>query len=89
MGPRLFSRRLSAGHRRVYRAVLAFFVVLFCAMIWPVATLFSRAEPLVLGLPFFLFYLTALLLVSFLVLFCLFRWEVRTGSSSDPEEEEF
>ena len=55
-------------------------------MIWPVVTTFSRAEPLVAGLPFFLFYLTVLLLGSFLVLLLLFRWENRTGASADPEE---
>ena len=73
--------------RRIYRAVLAFFVVIFLAMIWPVVTYFSRAEPLILGLPFFLFYLTLLLAGSFFVLLALFLWEDRTDSSSDPEED--
>lgn len=56
-------------------------------MIWPVATLFSHARPLIIGLPFYLFYLTVLLLGSFLVLLTVYRWEERTGSSSDPEED--
>ena len=86
MKPRIFSSRLSPGERRVYRAVLMFFTAVFIAMIWPVVTLFSRAEPLIVGLPFFLAYLAALLLASFLVLLALFRWENRTGRSSDPEE---
>jgi len=86
MKPRIFSSRLTPVERSVYRSVLAFFVVEFVAMIWPVVTLFSRAEPQVLGLPFFLFYLSTLLVASFLVLLLLFRWESRTGCSSDPGE---
>ena len=88
MRPRLFSPRLDPRHRRVYRFVLDFFVVIFLAMIWPIVTIFSHARPLVLGLPFFLFYLTVLLLASFLVLLGLFQWETRTGASSDPAEDD-
>ena len=84
---RLFSSRLAARHRRIYQGVLAFFVVVFVAMIWPVVTVFSRVEPMILGLPFFLLYLAALLLSSFFVLLALFLWEGRTGSSGDPGEE--
>ena len=57
-------------------------------MVWPVVTLFSHARPLILGLPFFLFYLAVLLLTSFLVLLGLFQWEARTGASSDPAEDD-
>jgi len=42
---------------------------------------------MILGLPFFLFYLTLLLVGSFLVLLWLFLWEGRTGSSADPSED--
>jgi TRAP-type C4-dicarboxylate transport system permease small subunit len=87
MRPRLLSSGLTAPNRRIYRCVLAFFVLIFVAMIWPVVTLFSHARPLVLGLPFFLFYLSVLLVGSFLVLLSLYRWENRTGSSSDPGED--
>jgi TRAP-type C4-dicarboxylate transport system permease small subunit len=89
MRPRIFSRHLVAAHRRLYRSVLVFFVLVFLAMIWPVVTLFSRARPLILGLPFFLFYLAVLLVGSFLVLLSLYLWENRTGSSSDPGGDSF
>jgi hypothetical protein len=72
----------------VYRLVLGYFIVIFLAMIWPVVTLFSHARPLILGLPFFLFYLAVLLVASFLVLLRLFYWEERAGASSDPAEDE-
>ena len=87
MRPRLFSSKLTPAHRRLYRSVLAFFVLVFLAMIWPVVTLFSHARPLILGMPFFLFYLAVLLVGSFLVLLSLYLWEDRTGASSDPEED--
>ena len=89
MRPRLFSSRLTPIHRRLYRGVVVLFLVVFLAMIWPVATLFSHARPLVLGLPFYLFYLAVLLVGSFLVLLALYVWENRTGSSSDPGEDSF
>lgn len=87
MPPRLLSPRLDPRHRRVYRAVLLYFMVVFLAMIWPVVTLFSYARPLILGLPFFLFYLAILLVTSFLVLLALFLWEDRTGASADPAKD--
>ena len=86
MRPRIFSSRLSPAVRRVYRTVLVFFVFIFLAMIWPVVTQFSHARPLVFGLPFFLFYLTALLITSFIVLLVLYLWEGRTGAAGEPEE---
>lgn len=89
MRPRLFSSKVTPAQRRLYRSVLVFFVLIFLAMIWPVVTLFSHARPLVLGLPFFLFYLAALLVGSFLVLLSLYLWESRTGSSSDPGGDSF
>ena len=88
MQPRLFSQRLDARHRRVYRAVVGYFFIVFLAMVWPVVSLFSHTRPLILGLPFFLFYLAVLLLASFLVLLGLFQWEARTGASSDPTEDD-
>jgi len=86
MRPRIFSSRLNPAHRRVYRSVLVFFVFIFLAMIWPVATQFSHARPLVFGLPFFLFYLTSLLLTSFVILLVLYLWEDRAGEGDEPEE---
>jgi len=86
MGPRILSKHLSSTQLRVYRGVLVFFAVIFLAMIWPLVTLFSHALPLIFGLPFFLFYLTVLLISSFLVLFCLYLWEERAGVSDEPED---
>jgi len=87
MRPRLFSKRLTPAERGLYRGVVVFFLLVFLGMVWPVVTLFSHARPLIFGLPFFLFYLTLLLLGSFFVLLGIYLWENRTGSSSDPGEE--
>lgn len=86
MRPRIFSSRLSPTHRRVYRSVLVFFAFVFLAMIWPLVVPFSQARPLVFGLPFFLFYLTSLLLTSFIILLVLYLWEGRTTVEEDPQE---
>ncbi len=77
---RIFSTLLPPAERRVYKAVTAFFVALFFAMIWPVYPVFSRIEPRLLGIPFALLYLIILLVLGFCVLLSLFLWEDRKGS---------
>lgn len=76
--PRFMSRDLTPGQRRVYGAVTLFFVVVFVAMIWPVYSLFSGIRPVILGIPFSLFYVVAFLAASFVVLLALFAWEGRS-----------
>jgi len=85
---RLFSQRLDPRLRRLYRSLLLFYVLLTLALIWPVATLFSRVQPIVLGMPFSLFCIAALIVTSFSVLLALFLWEGRSGKSCDPPDEE-
>lgn len=77
--PRFFPSDLPPRERRVYGAVTAFFLVVFVASIWPVYPLFAGIRPMVLGIPFSLFYVIVLLLVAFLVLLGLFLWEGRRG----------
>ena len=84
---RLFAARLSRRERRVYGALLAYFVVVFAAMLWPIYPFFSGALPLIAGLPLSLFYLTTLLLLSFGVLLALYSWEARRGCL-DPEDSD-
>ncbi len=83
---RLFSQRLEPRLRRLYRAILLFYVLITLALIWPVATIFSRVRPLVLAMPFSLFYIAFLIVTSFCVLLALFIWEGRAGISCDPPE---
>ena len=85
---RLFSQRLDPKLRRLYRSLLIFYVVLTLLLVWPVTTLFSRVRPLVLGMPFSLFAIAALIMTSFSVLLVLFIWEGRTGKSCDPPEKD-
>ena len=85
---RLLSQRLDPRLRRLYRSLLLFYMLLTLALIWPVATLFSRVQPIVLGMPFSLFSIAALIVTSFSVLLALFIWEGRSGKSCDPPEEE-
>ena len=64
---------------RVRKAVVLYLIGVFLAMIWPVYSFFSRIEPMVFGLPFSLFYLVCLLVLSFLVLLSYYLWEDRRG----------
>ena len=83
--PRLFGSHLNAAQRRVYGAVLVFYLFAFAAMVWPVMTLFNHVRPLVLGMPFSLFFVAVVVVASFLVQFALFRWEQRQGEAEPPE----
>jgi hypothetical protein len=52
-------------HRPARGSWALFFTVLFLASMWPIYPAFSRIEPVLLGLPFSLVYLTALGVLSF------------------------
>lgn len=68
------------GHRRrVYRAAIAFFILVSLATVWPIYPLFSRIRPLILGLPFALATLVLLLILCFAVLLALYLWEESRG----------
>jgi len=85
--PKLFSSHLTRRERRVYGAVLAFYICAFAAMVWPLYGLFNHARPLVLGMPLSLFYLACLVTASFIVQLALFHWEGRRGADEDDEEQ--
>jgi len=80
---RIFGSHLSRGQRRVYGAVAVFYVVAAIGMTWPVYSLFSRARPLVLSMPFSLFYLACFVIASFAILLALFLWEQRQLGEED------
>lgn len=84
---RIFSSRLGRSERRVYGLLVIYFVIVFVAMLWPIYPLFASALPLVAGLPLSLFYLAALLVISFGVLLALYRWEARRGLLDDAESD--
>jgi len=86
-GLRLFGSHLTRTQRRVYGAVLLFYLAAFAAMVWPVMTLFNRVRPLVLGMPFSLFFIASVVVASFLVQLALFRWEQRQQGPEPPEDE--
>ena len=81
--PRFFPSDLSDRERRIYGALTVFFFLVLLALTWPVYTLFSGIRPLVLGMPFSLFYIVVVLVVSFLVLLGLYLWEDRRGHLDD------
>ncbi len=56
---------------------VAFFLVAFAALIWPIYPLFAHERPLILGMPLSLFYVASWLVASFLVLLALYLYEER------------
>lgn len=85
---RIFGSHLTPGAKRVYRAVVVFYLVASAAMLWPLYPLVAKARPLVLGLPLSLVSLICLVLASFLVQLLLFRWESRRGALEPPTEDD-
>ena len=85
--PGLFGSHLTRAQRRVYGAVLLFYLLAFGVMVWPLMTLFNHVRPLVLGMPFSLFFIASVVVSSFLVQFALFRWEQRQPDPEPPEDE--
>ena len=63
--------------RRLRRVVIFYFILAVLATIWPVYPVFSRIRPIILGLPFSLFFLVVITVVSFLVLVGLYLVEER------------
>lgn len=86
--PRIFGSHLTPGQKRVYGAVVAFYVVAFFATIWPLYSFLGGARPLILGLPLSLFWLVCVVLASFVVQLLLLRWEKRRGALDPPAEDQ-
>ena len=82
--PRFFSRSLTAGQRRTYRTVTILFVAIFLALVWPVYPFFAGIRPMVLGIPLSLFYVVALVALSFFTVLGLYLWE---GHDRNPTDE--
>jgi hypothetical protein len=61
----------------VHRALLFFFLLLFVGTLWPIYTFFSRIYPMILGLPFSLFYQVVLVALAFSALLGVYLWEGR------------
>ncbi len=68
-------------NKQIKAAAILFFIVLFAAMMWPIHPLFSRIYPMVMGVPFSLFYLIILIAFSFLALLSLYLWEKSQDST--------
>ncbi len=84
--PKVLSSQLTSTERRVYGAATLLFVGIFVVCMWPIYAYFSRIRPFVLGMPFSLFYLVALVGVSFFTLLALYRWEDRRGTLDETDE---
>ncbi len=68
--------------KTVTQAYVAFLIVLFLAMTFPVYALANRVFPLVLGLPFGLFWIVLIEVIAFVVLCGFYRYEYGGGDRS-------
>lgn len=67
---------------KITRAYVVFLVILFLCMIFPVYSLANRVFPLVLGLPFGLFWIVLMEVIAFVVLCVFYRYEYGKGDRS-------
>lgn len=81
-GFRLFPSHFDRVQRRVYGAVLTFYLAATAGLVWPVYAFFGGIRPRVLGLPFSLVYVVLWVVASFAVLLGLFLWERRRERES-------
>lgn len=69
-------------------SVVIFFLLYLVAVIWPLATLVSAAEPMILGLPFSLAWAVAWILLGFMALLILDHFERREEESEDQTHDQ-
>lgn len=65
------------------KGMLVYFAVCTLAMVWPGALIANRIEPMVLGLPFFIFWYVAWIFALFVGLVIAYRLE--TGAEAHDE----
>jgi len=85
--PRSAPSSRPARPRAIYAAVVAFYVFLFFAVMWPIYPRFATIEPRVFGMPHGLFYVVGALVLSFAVLLGLFLWEEKRGLNAPLDED--
>jgi len=53
----------------------AFFVLVFCAQVWPLYLVGNRVKPMVLGMPFSMFWIALWIVISFFGLVIMNKYE--------------
>ena len=75
----VFRRETPPNKRKIYTVFGLFFFVCFLAEILPMFSFANKVEPITLGMPFGMFWLTLLVAIQFLGLVALYCWEYRSG----------
>jgi len=73
----LFRKDATPAGRRRQVFWFIYFVVVFLAQVWPVYTLANRVYPLVLGMPFSMFWVAMWIVLNFVGLVIMYRQEQR------------
>lgn len=77
LGLNLFSDRTPPAARRRYVLHALVYALILLGLLWPTVLLFNRVEPLVLGMPFVLFWIALALLFVLVNTAALYRYEYR------------
>lgn len=68
--------------KKITKAYIVFLIIIFLLMTFPVYAIANRVFPLVMGLPFGLFWIVLLEVTAFFVLFVFYRCEYGKGVHS-------
>lgn len=68
--------------KKITKAYIVFLVLIFLSLIFPVYAVANRVFPLVMGLPFGLFWIVLMEVIAFLVLCGFYRYEYGKGDRS-------
>lgn len=69
--------------KKVAKAYTFFLIIIFLLMTFPVYAIANRVFPLMLGLPFGLFWIVLMEVAAFFVLFCFYRYEYGRGEDHE------
>jgi len=65
------------------KGMLLYFAVCAMAMVWPGALIANRIDPIIIGLPFFIFWYVAWIFALFIGLVISYRQEAREGADDE------
>lgn len=74
---------MSSREKKITKPYIIFVVLLFLSMIFPVYGIANRVFPLMLGLPFGLFWIVLMEVIAFLVLCGFYRYEYGNKDKGD------
>jgi hypothetical protein len=69
--------------RRLYTFFIIFFIICFLFQVFPLEEVANRPTPIVLGMPFLMFWITMWIVIEFIGLIILYYLDVIKGGESE------